>query len=215
MSTLMVRFGRSQNLRLTLGVLVGLTFGRLMSLIPSPHEYNVFWVGNLCAPWLLIAFCTGLSQRSAPRAAIAGLLAESACVVGFYSSFLFHGPTALGLPRDTPLSQYLLPAVTGWLHFISFWLVIAVGSGTVYGLLGLLWRRSAHLITGLAIGLPFVAEPGLWTLRDHQLKGPLGLWAIEVSFGLALAGMVMTKSFRVRAGLPGPPEGGRGSSSSV
>ncbi len=179
------------------GVLVGLTFGGLMSQIPSPHDYNVFWVGNLCAPWLVIAFCAGRGQRSAPRAAIAGLLAESACVVGFYASFLFHGPTALGLPRGTPLQDYIVPTVTSWLTFISFWLVMATASGAVYGLLGHWWKRSAPLITALAVGLPFVAEPGLWTLRDHQFKGPWGLWATEMGFGLVLTAILHRCSRRL------------------
>ena len=185
------------------GVLAGLTFGGLMSQIPSPHDSNVFWVGNLCAPWLVIAFCAGQGQRSAPRAAFAGLLAESACVVGFYASFLLHGPTALGLPRGTPLLDYIVPTVTSWLTFTSFWLVVAAASGTVYGLLGHWWKRSAPLVSALAVGLPFVAEPGLWTLRDHQFRGPLSLWVTEAALGLVVTAILISKSVKPRAGIPG------------
>lgn len=203
MGTHGVRLTHNQNVRLMVGVLTGLTFGRVMSLIPSPHSSNIFWIGNLCAPWLLIAFVAGASQGTAPRAALGGLLAESSCVFGFYASFLFHGPTALGLPRNTSLQDYVIPALTHWLNFIAFWLVVAAASGTVYGLLGHWWRRSAPLMTGLAAGLPFIAEPGLWTLRDHQFRGPWSTWAIEVVFGLLFTARLILRGVKLRAGASG------------
>ena len=202
MGTPGVRLAHDQNVRLMVGVLTGLTFGRVMSLIPSPHSSSIFWIGNLCAPWLVIAFAAGASQRTAPRAALGGLLAESSCVFGFYASFLFHGPTALGLPPNTSLQDFVIPALTHWLRFIAFWLVVATASGTVYGLLGHGWRRSAPVVTGLAVGLPFIAEPGLWTLRDHQFKGPWSIWALEVVFGLLLTAILILRSVKLKAGAP-------------
>src|SRR4051812_45116262 len=53
-------------------VLGGGLFGLGMSLLPSPEEIGVFWVGNFAGPWLAAAFLAGWKQRSHLRAAMAG-----------------------------------------------------------------------------------------------------------------------------------------------
>jgi hypothetical protein len=167
-----------------LGVGLGLGFGRAMSLLPSPSAAGVFWVGNLCAPWLALAFLTGRAQPSWSRAVMAGVLTEVACVTGFYAHFLFLGPSAQGLPEGTALAQYAAPALWGWLRFTAPWLAAATGAGAVYAALGQWWRRSRAAAGGVAVGLPFVAEPGMWTLRLQHVPWPV--WTVEVLFGLAV-----------------------------
>jgi hypothetical protein len=188
---------RSQNVGMGLGVILGLAFGKAMSLIPSPHSGHVFWLGNLCAPWLVIAFLAGESQRDPLRAATAGLLAEIACVVGFYAQFLFHGRSSLGLSDSTPFFHYALIDLRQWFVFVAFWLVIAVTSGVLYGLLGFWWRRSAPPVAALAVGLPFIAEPGLWALRDHELRGPSYIWVAEVALGVGLIIFLLVRKSRL------------------
>jgi hypothetical protein len=153
----------------------------------------MFWIGNLCAPWLVIAFFAGRSQRSRGRALLAGTMAEVACVMGFYAHFLFLGPTALGLPPDTPLLQFVGPDVRHWLHFIAFWVLMAISSGAIYGLLGQWWKRSKPAAVALAVGLPFFAEPGLWTLRRREIPGPVAIWLAEAAVGLAVTTLLMRR----------------------
>jgi hypothetical protein len=196
-----------QNVALVVGTLAGLAFGRGMSIIPSPHAVGIFWVGNLCAPWLVIAFLAGRYQQTWIRAAVAGMIAETGCVVGFYAHSLFRGgPLAIGLPRDTPFLDYAPAALTWWLHSIAFWLLMAVGSGLLYGVLGQWWRRSAPIAGALAVGLPFVAEPGLWTIRQGNLHTPWALWGAEVLLGLSITFLLI----RRRAAHPAIPQHGTG-----
>ena len=184
---------RSQRLHALTWVVIGLVFGTGMSLIPSPRSPHVFWIGNLCAPWLVVTFFAGRSRRTPGGALVAGLLAEVACVIGFYAPFLFLGPASMGLPRNTPLLQYVVPDLRAWLHFIAFWIVIAVASGAIYGLLGQWWKRSAPAAAALAVGVPFLAEPGLWTLKDREFRGPVTLWLLEAGVGLALTTLLIRR----------------------
>jgi hypothetical protein len=189
----------SQNVGMGLGVISGLAFGKAMSLIPSPHSVHLFWLGNLCAPWLVIAFLAGRSQLNPLRAATAGLLAETACVVGFYAQFLFPGRRSLGLSDSTPFFHYALIDLLQWLGFVAPWLLIAAATGLLYGLLGFWWRRSAPPVAALAIGLPFIAEPGLWALRDHEFRGPAILWVAEVALGVGLTILLLVRKTRLIA----------------
>jgi hypothetical protein len=184
-------------LLLPLGAGVGFGFGFGMSLLPAPHEAGLFWIGNLCAPWLALAFVSGALQRRWPVALIAGVLVEIACVAGFYFDFLFHGPSALGLPDGTPLSEYLMPTIAHWLHFVTEWLIIGTGAGVVWGLLGHWWRKSAARAAAIAAVLPFLAEPTLWTIRGDQV--PITLWTVEMLLGgIALALMFRHRSLADR-----------------
>jgi hypothetical protein len=189
----------TQNVALVIGAAAGLALGRGMSIIPSPTAVGVFWVGNLCAPWLVIAFLAGRAQRTWTRSALAGMITEIACVIGFYGSFLFLGPTALGLPPDTALANYAAPALLQWLRFIAFWLLMALASGSAYGLLGRWWQRSAPIAGALAVGLPFVVEPALWTARRGHLQSPWALWAAEILVGLVLTFVLLRRSAELRS----------------
>ncbi|MDQ1680552.1 MAG: hypothetical protein QOI42_1411 [Frankiaceae bacterium] len=165
-----------------------------MSVIPSPAAGRLFWIGNLCAPWLALAFVVGCSQSTRGRAAVAGIVTEVCCVFGFYAHFLFLGPTAVGLPEGTALSGYVGPVVVGWLHFTSYWLVAAVVAGLAYGLLGNWWKRSSATAVALAVGLPFLAEPVLWNVRVGGLREqPWLVWGLEATAGLLIVAVLLRR----------------------
>ncbi len=186
-------------------VVVGVLFGRGMSQIPSPHDAHVFWVGNLCAPWLVLAFLAGRVQRRRRWAALAGVATDVACVAGFYSEFLFLPLDSMGLSPGTPVRVAVTTDVERWLTFIAPWLGAAVLGGLVYGLLGWWWRTARPLAAAVALGLPFVAEPALWPLEDGFYRGPWPLWAVEVAVGLAVVGLMAAARRRPsRTALAGP-----------
>lgn len=123
-------------LLLTGSVVVGVVFGRVMSQIPSPTDVHVFWVGNLCAPWLVLAFLAGRVQSRWAWAVLAGVVTDVGCVTGFYSEFLFLPVTAYGSAPGTPLRFVVVTDIERWLIFIAPWVAAAVVGGLVYGLLG-------------------------------------------------------------------------------
>jgi uncharacterized protein DUF6518 len=172
-------------------VVAGGAYGWATSRIPSPHDPSAFWIGNLCAPWLVLSFLAGRAQTSRWIAVLAGALTDVACVAGFYLTFLTLGPVTIASFGD-------------WLRFSEQWLVAAVLGGAVYGALGNHWRRSHVLVAGLAVALPFAAEPVLWPLYDGRYRGPWFVWAGEAAAGLALGALVLGAARRqgVRADRP-------------
>jgi hypothetical protein len=159
-------------------LLAGGLFGRAMSTIPSPDSPSVFWIGNLCAPWLVLSFLAGRAQTAWPLALLSGVLTDVACVAGFYLTFLTIAPLTV-------------PLIGHWLQFTAAWFVAAILGGATYGALGHLWHRSHSLAAGLALAAPFIAEPALWPLRTGRYQGPWPIWAAEVVVGATVAALVL------------------------
>jgi hypothetical protein len=160
-------------------------YGYVMSLIPRPEAPDVFWAGNLCAPWLVLAFLAGRAQKSWPWAVGAGALADVACFLGSYAQEA----------TDT--------GSLGWYTANIQWLGAALLAGSLYGVLGCWWRRSRALVAGLAVAGGIVAEPAIWPVYDHVLgggpvKGPWLFWAVEAAVGVAAAAWVV-RAVRPRA----------------
>jgi hypothetical protein len=174
----------------------GFVYGLATSYIPMPGHgvVSVFWLGNLCAPWLVLAFVAGRLQSTWAWSAAAGILVDVACVVGFYfRDFDVHARWS-----DDPNAP--APGLaTQVLHFLKIydqWFAVALLGGAVYGALGWMWRRSRWLPAGLAVAAGFLAEPVLWPLYNGFYKGPWFLWAVEVGAGFVVAGCFVAASRR-------------------
>jgi hypothetical protein len=194
-----MRDGMSAQRRMLLLIAYGLGgagLGLALSSIPSPHATTVFWVGNFSSPWPVLAFFAGRSQRSWIWAGCLGALAEVACVVGFYGLFLSLDPTQLGLPRSAGTVTLLATSLGHWVAFIAPWVLIALPTGVLYGLLGAWWARSRSLLPGLALGVPFLIEPLAWPIRNGYFKGPVGIWIGEVGIGVVVLAVMMAGSRR-------------------
>jgi hypothetical protein len=182
-------------------VLGGL-YGYATAAIPSPHDVSVFWVGNFCAPWLVLAFLAGRTQPSWRTAVLAGLLADAGCVAGFYLDFLTLDPLELGLATSTDPLTVATTSFGRWIEFIAYWLVAAVAGGAIYGALGRWWRQSRSPLAAVAVAAPFLAEPVLWPLRNGYYQGPWPLWVAEVAVGLAILAALVTIARRTRVTSP-------------
>jgi hypothetical protein len=158
---------------------VGLTIGAglyayAMSLLPRPHAINAFWAGNLCAPWLVLAFLAGRFQRSWAVAVCAGVAADVACFLGSYAGEVAQ----TGSLRSYAVNKQ--------------WFYAALVAGSLYGALGWWWRRSRAVVPGLALAAGIIAEPAIWPAYDRLIEGgPVkhdwALWAGEILVGLAAA----------------------------
>lgn len=179
-------------MRLAAFVLAGFVYGLVVSHIPSPSTVGVFWVSNLSAPWLLLAFLAGWSQRSRLWAAVAGALTDVAAIAGFYLAFLLIDPGPGPFGRPTPTLTRIAENMGSWLGFIAPWLAYAVVAGLVFGLLGWWWGRSRSLLAGAAVCLAFVLEPVAWTLYDGHLPRPAVIWIAEAVVGLAALAWLLT-----------------------
>jgi hypothetical protein len=177
-----------------LSVLAGALLGVFMSSLPRPSDTATFYIGNFSAPWAVLAFGVGWAQRSKLSAVLVGVAAEVACLVGFYGQSLvgdFQDPRRLlGGDPYPGLLQFTETVVTRWLsYYIGPWFVMAIGAGVVYGLLGRRWGQSRSIVAGVALALPFFAEPFVWNMFGPI--GPLAVWAVEIAAGTAVLGWVL------------------------
>ena len=176
---------------LALSALAGVLLGSFMTSLPAPSDVGTFWVGNFSAPWAVLAFGVGWTQRSRLWAGICGVGAEVACVAGFYAKFLVFDPDRLGLPRSTTPFTLVEIGLSQWLWFIAPWVAVAIGAGVIYGLLGRWWGQSRSIVAGVAIALPFTVEPLAWRVYVGFGQGPLVVWLAEIAVGIALLGWVL------------------------
>lgn len=157
-------------------LLAGWTFGLLDSRIPMPSSSEVFWVGNLGAPWLVLPFLAGWIAPSRQRALLGGALTCVAAMVGFFGPGSGWGPASL--------------------FFVASWVGIAVLAGGLYGLFGFTWGRSRTLLDGLALAVPFIVEPLAWSWGFGYSQGRLPTWSVELAVGLMLLVWVVVASRR-------------------
>jgi hypothetical protein len=111
-----VSFTPNRGVRLCLVAVVGYLFGFATAHIPAPHEAGIFWLGNLAAPYLLIAFLAGAWRFRSVLASVAGALGAVAGIAGFYG-FLGVGDVtnaAMGLSPDVTARAAVMHAYGRW-----------------------------------------------------------------------------------------------------
>jgi len=152
-------------------------------------------VASLSAPWLLLAFLAGATQRSPWRAALLGLGATFAALVGYF------------LLTDSPLegAQYSVANAHGF--FVSNSPVVLGGivTGPLFGWFGQQWRTRRAIAGALIVGAAFCLEPlarraavrPIHMLgRGYAVTNPISshfVVATEVAVGLALAAVLLVR----------------------
>jgi hypothetical protein len=161
-------------------------YGFLTSLIPSPSEPNVFWVGNFASPWLALAFISGWPPRSRRWAAAAGVVCDIAGVVGFYGHFLFIDQYPGPRGQERAVLARVADNLNGWLSFIAPWVMVAFVAGAAFGLIGRWWEHSRSVLAGSVLGVAFLAEPWIWRFGRGYDHGSWVPWVGETAVGVAI-----------------------------
>jgi len=183
-------------LTVALVLLLAAAFGAgdqyLDSLVHHPWGADI---ASLSAPWLLLAFLAGATQRNARRAALLGLGSTFAALVGYF------------LLTDSPLegAQYTLANTHGF--FVSNAPVIVGGivTGPLFGWFGQQWRTRRAIAGALVAAAAFCLEPlarraavrPIHLLgRGYTATNPIDSHVVivtEVAVGLALAAAVLVR----------------------
>jgi hypothetical protein len=180
-------------LRFAASAAAGAVFGLVMAALPAPRDPSAFWAGNLFAPWLALAFLAGVAARGSWRAAaLAGVVADAAAVLGFYLRLV-----VVNLADGDPANNAAL------LVLLAPWLAAALVAGVGYGTLGRWWRRARPPAAGVAAGLPFVAEPWVWRAHLGYLPAAPVLWAVETAVGVAAIAVLAAARRRAPAACAG------------
>jgi hypothetical protein len=162
-------------------------------------------LGNLSAPWLVLALIPALRSRSVLRGAATGLAATLCALAGFYVM-----ETLLFLPAFD--QQGSLFARFVWvLRGGLIWFALGLVSGPVMGALGSVLGRHrawvAPVVGGFLVGEPLVLS--VFADRRIPLPAPLYLdwhfgwtavYALEVCLGMVLiAGFLVSRPWRTVA----------------
>ena len=174
-----------------LALLLSAVFGAgdqyLGSLTGSGHAWAAGWssdVSLLSAPWLVLPFLAGATQRDARRAALLGLACTYAALLGY------------GLMTLSPVEHAHLTVATvrGFLVSERAVLIGGIVTGPLFGWFGQQWRTrraiAGALVTAAALCLePLARRAAVRPIADRDV------WLAEVAAGLALAAAVLGSRF--------------------
>jgi Family of unknown function (DUF6518) len=163
----------------------------LGSLTGSGHVWAAGWssdISLLSAPWVVLAFVAGTTQRNPRRAALLGL----ACT---YTALLGYGIMTLSPVEHAHVT---VATLRGFVVSERLVLVGGVVTGPLFGWFGQQWRTRRAITGALATAATLCLEP----LARKVTIDPIGqrdVWAAEVGVGLALAtAVVVTRFSRAR-----------------
>jgi Family of unknown function (DUF6518) len=179
-----------------LALLLSAVFGAgdqyLGSLTGSGHAWAAGWssdISLLSAPWLVLPFVAGATQRDPRRAALLGLACTYAALLGY------------GLMTLSPVehAHVTVATVRGFLISERSVLIGGIVTGPLFGWFGQQWRTRRAIAGALVTAAALCLEP----LARRASVDPIrfrGVWLAEVAAGLALAAAVLLRRSSSGAG---------------
>jgi hypothetical protein len=176
----------------------------LGSLTGSGHLWAAGWssdVSLLSAPWLVLPFLAGVTQREPRRAALLGLACTYAALLGY------------GLMTVSPIehAHITVATVRGFLVSERVVFVGGIVTGPLFGWFGQQWRTRRAIAGALVAAAAFSLEPFARRAavrpihmlgRGYAVTNPIGSHFVvvaEVAVGLGLAAAVLVRRGRTRA----------------
>src|SRR6185437_5872202 len=191
-----VRFGASITaMGVVLALVLSAAFGAgdqyLGSLLGSGHVWAAGWASDislLSAPWVVLAFVAGATQRDPRRAALLGL----ACT---YAALLGYAVMTLSPVENAHLT---VASLRGFLVSERGVLVGGIVTGPLFGWFGQQWRTRRAVVGALVTAAALCLEPVARrvTIDPIQYRD---VWLAEVAAGLALAAAVLAGRHRRRS----------------
>ena len=169
-------------LRLGAAATAGVVVGSLTSFGQAHLEGTLNPLVNSASAWLVVPFLVGASMRSPSSGAMAGVLACSLQVVGYFVTSELRG----------------FPASSS---YVVFWTVCAIVGGPLFGAGGQLWRSGRERLARPASTLlpaVFLAE-GIWLYGI--VLGYVGSTILWLAIGATLA-LLLTWRARALRWLP-------------
>ena len=144
-------------------------------------------VSLLSAPWVLLPFLVGATQRHPRRATLLGL----ACTI-----FALAGYAAMTL-SPVEHAELTTTSVAGFIRSSGGVIVGGLVTGPLFGWLGYRWHAERAWLGPLLVAGAFCLEPVARVTAGHgQEIGARTVWVLEVAVGLAFAAYVAVASRR-------------------
>lgn len=168
-------------------LLAATAFGLAMAAIKGQGTGARDALGNVSAPWLLLAFLAGVTvgRRKLLSAAAAGTAASLVALLAFYVA----ESRLLDLGAHSWLVDLRLAVMAGRIY-----LATALISGPIFGGLGGIWSRRRSPFVALTVGAMFALEPvAVWLVEHRQgsvassglLTQYPWMWSGEIVLGVA------------------------------
>jgi len=145
-------------------------------------------VSLLSAPWLVLAFAAGATQREPRRAALLGLGCTTAALVGYF------------LMTDSPLenAHYSLANLHGFAISEARVIVGALVTGPLFGWFGQQWKTQRRLLAPLVVAGALCLEPLARRANGYPIHFR-DVSLAEVAAGLLLATYALLSHARARS----------------
>jgi hypothetical protein len=160
----------------------------LGSLTGSGHLWAAGWssdVSLLSAPWLVLPFVAGATQREPKRAALLGFACTYAALLGY------------GLMTVSPIENAHLTVATvrGFLSSERAVFVGGIVTGPLFGWFGQQWRTRRAIAGALVTAAALCLEPLARRISVNPIRYR-DVWLAEVAAGLVLGAAVLVRRAR-------------------
>jgi hypothetical protein len=169
--------------------ILGLAFGAAVQQLGAASVTFGAWsatAAQVSAPWLILPFVIGCTQRLARSAALLGLVVTVSALFGYFA--MTYSPVEIH-PWSLDRFRSGLVAVTTT-GYNPLYIVGGVLTAPLFGWLGLRWSVSRSWITAAVVPALLCLEPAArWA--TGQLRGSGRVWVAEVVSGIVVAGFFM------------------------
>ncbi len=172
-------------------------FGAFDQYLGSGHVAGITWatdVSLLSAPWILLPFVAGATQRDPKRAALLGL----ACT---YAALLGYGVMTLSPVENAHITTATL---RGFVYSERAVFVGGLATGPLFGWFGQQWRSGKMLAGALLVAAALCFEPFARRLSLNPIRYTR-VTVAEVAAGLLLAAALLVRHHRQASAATPPP----------
>jgi len=174
--------------RVVTALVLSAAFGAGDQYLGSGHIAGVGWatdVSLLSAPWILLAFVAGATQRDPKRAALLGL----ACT---YTALLGYGLMTLS-PAEG--AHFTLATIRGFVYSERNVFIGGIFTGPLFGWFGQQWRSGKMLPGALLVAAALCLEPLARRLSLNPIRYERVTF-IEVAVGLVFGAYIVVRYLR-------------------
>ena len=173
---------------IAVALVLSAAFGAGDQYLGSGHIAGVGWatdVSLLSAPWILLAFVAGATQRDPKRAALLGL----ACT---YVALLGYGVMTLSPVEG---AHFTMASVRGFVYSERNVFIGGIFTGPLFGWFGQQWRSGRMLAGALLVAAALCFEPLARRLSVNPIRYGR-VMVVEVAAGLLLAAALLVRYHR-------------------
>jgi hypothetical protein len=170
---------------IAIALVLSAAFGAFDQYLGSGHVAGITWatdVSLLSAPWILLPFVVGATQREPKRGALLGL----ACT---YAALLGYGLMTISPAEGAHITE---STIRGFVYSEREVFIGGLVTGPLFGWIGQQWRSGKMLAGALLVAAALCLEP----LARHLTINPIRYARVtvaEIAAGLILAAAVLVR----------------------